>query len=132
MMVFAGLSQHIYIFAAILAVRLLSFVVFHLPPSFVVSRQLGVIIRKLKTLNGVSEAFLISDSAITLAMIVIFIEKMLVSRLNAKVGKWIQLLDGLFEGGAGDVCLAGFSACIPCHILVTAGRYRACIVTGTI
>ncbi len=215
MTTFIGLPQHIYIFAAILGVLLLSFVIFSLFPSFVVSRQLSRVIKKLSDLNGkpdgnldqifqnngvlghlwqeyadslhkqtgdgqtirfrstmpagvvfrpdilvdiplradffkhlpglftgvgiigtfyglligmqsfivsenpvvvrasltrllhgVSEAFLVSASAITLAMIVTFIEKLVVSRLNAKVEKLVQLLDGLFEGGAGEEYLA--------------------------
>jgi hypothetical protein len=214
MMILTDLPQHVYIFAAILAVLLLSFVTFSLIPSFAVSRQLSAVIKKLILLNGkpddslsaifsnkgvldhlwqeyadslhkqtdglsirlrstmpagvvfrpdilvdiplradffkhlpglftgvgiigtfyglligmksfvvsdnsivvresltrllhgVSEAFLISASAITLAMIVTFIEKLVVSRLNAKVEKLVQLLDGLFEGGAGEEYLA--------------------------
>ena len=210
-----NLPPHIYIFAAILGVLLLSFVIFSLLPSFVVSRQLSIVIKKLGSLNGtpdgsldqifrsngvlehlwqeyedslhqqagegqairfrstmpagvvfrpdvlvdiplhadffkhlpglftgvgiigtfyglllgmqsfvvsenpvvvrasltrllhgVSEAFLISVSAITLAMIVTFIEKLIVSRLNAKVETLVQLLDGMFEGGAGEEYLA--------------------------
>lgn len=215
MTTFNGLPQHIYIFAAILGVLLLSFLIFSLFPSFVVSRQLSRVIKKLSALNGkpdvtldqifqnngilghlwqeyadslhkqagdgqtirfrstmpagvvfrpdilvdiplhadffkhlpglftgvgiigtfyglligmqsfvvsenpvvvrasltrllhgVSEAFLVSASAITLAMIVTFIEKLVVSRLNAKVEKLVQLLDSLFEGGAGEEYLA--------------------------
>ena len=215
MMILTGLPEHTYAFAAILAVLLLSFVLFFLIPSFIVSRQLSAVIKKLILLNGkagesldqifrkkgvldhlwqeyadslhkqlsdgksirlrstmpagvvfrpdilidiplradffkhlpglftgvgiigtfyglligmksfvvsnnsvvvresltrllhgVSEAFLISATAITLAMIVTFIEKLVVSRLNAKVEKLAQLLDGLFEGGAGEEYLA--------------------------
>ncbi len=214
MMILTDLPQHVYIFAAILAVLLLSFVTFSLIPSFAVSRQLSAVIKKLILLNGkpddslaaifsnkgvlehlwqeyadslhkqteglsirlrstmpagvvfrpdilvdiplradffkhlpglftgvgiigtfyglligmksfvvsdnsivvresltrllhgVSEAFLISASAISLAMIVTFIEKLVASRLNAKVEKLVQLLDGLFEGGAGEEYLA--------------------------
>ena len=75
--------------------------------SFVVSNN-SVVVRESLTrlLHGVSEAFLISASAITLAMIVTFIEKLVISRLNAKVEKLAQLLDGLFEGGAGEEYLA--------------------------
>lgn len=75
--------------------------------SFVVSEN-TIIVRDSLTrlLHGVSEAFLISASAITLAMIVTFIEKLVVSRLNAKVELLVQLLDGLFEGGAGEEYLA--------------------------
>ena len=214
MMILTGLPQHIYAFAAILAALLLSFIFFFLLPSFIVSRQLSAVIKKLRLLNGkpagsmdqifknrgvlehlwleyadslhrqtddqsvrlrstlpagvvfrpdilvdiplrtdffkhlpglftgvgiigtfyglligmksfvvsnnsvvvresltrllhgVSEAFLISASAITLAMIVTFIEKLVVSGLNAQVEKLAQLLDGLFEGGAGEEYLA--------------------------
>lgn len=213
-MILTDLPQHVYIFAAILAVLLLSFVTFSLIPSFAVSRQLSAVIKKLILLNGkpddslaaifsnkgvldhlwqeyadslhrqteglsirlrstmpagvvfrpdilvdiplradffkhlpglftgvgiigtfyglligmksfvvsdnsivvresltrllhgVSEAFLISVSAISLAMIVTFIEKLVALRLNAKVEKLVQLLDGLFEGGAGEEYLA--------------------------
>lgn len=67
-----------------------------------------VIVRTSLTnlLHGVSEAFLISASAITLAMVVTFVEKLVVARLNAKVEKIVQLLDSLFEGGAGEEYLA--------------------------
>ena len=214
MMILTALPQHIYAFAAILAALLLSFIFFFLLPSFIVSRQLSAVIKRLQLLNGkptenmdqifknrgvlehlwleyadslhkqtdeqsvrlrstlpagvvfrpdilvdiplrtdffkhlpglftgvgiigtfyglligmksfvvsnnsvvvrdsltrllhgVSEAFLISTSAITLAMIVTFIEKLAVSRLNAQVEKLAQLLDGLFEGGAGEEYLA--------------------------
>ncbi|HCI53432.1 MAG TPA: hypothetical protein DE312_08995 [Gallionella sp.] len=217
MMTFTALPQHIYIFAAILGVLLISFVFFSMLPAFIVSRRLSGIIKRLRELNGkpdgslekifqktgvlehlwyeysdslhqqldekqpqairfrstlpasvvfrpdivvdiplrsdffkhlpglftgvgiigtfyglligmqsfvvsenpvvvrasltrllhgVSEAFLVSASAITLAMIVTFVEKLVVSSLNAKVEKLIQLLDGLFEGGAGEEYLA--------------------------
>lgn len=75
--------------------------------SFVVSEN-PVVVRSSLTrlLHGVSEAFLVSATAITLAMIVTFIEKLIVTRLNAKVEKLVQLLDGMFEGGAGEEYLA--------------------------
>jgi hypothetical protein len=75
--------------------------------SFVVSDN-PVIVRASLTrlLHGVSEEFLVSASAITLAMIVTFIEKLVVSRLNSKVEQLVQLLDGMFEGGAGEEYLA--------------------------
>lgn len=75
--------------------------------SFAVSDN-PVIVRASLTrlLHGVSEAFLVSVSAITLAMIVTFIEKLIVTRLNAKVEQLVQLLDGLFESGAGEEYLA--------------------------
>ena len=75
--------------------------------AFVVSEN-PVIVRASLTqlLHGVSEAFLVSASAITLAMIVTFIEKLVLTRLNAKAEKLVQLLDGLFESGAGEEYLA--------------------------
>lgn len=214
MMILTGLPQHIYAFAAILAALLLSFIFFFALPSFIVSRQLSVVIRRLvlqngkppedmdqifrgrgvlehlwleykdslhrqadcqsvrlrstlpagavfrpdilvdiplrtdffkhlpglftgvgiigtfyglligmksfvvsnnavvvresltRLLHGVSEAFLISASAITLAMIVTFVEKLSVAHLNERVEKLAQLLDGLFETGAGEEYLA--------------------------
>ncbi len=75
--------------------------------SFVISENTIVVRESLsRLLHGVSEAFLISAAAITLAMIVTFIEKLVVSRLNAKVERMVQLLDGLFEGGAEEEYLA--------------------------
>jgi len=59
-----------------------------------------------KLLHGVWEAFLVSVSAIALAMLVTLIEKLCITRLNAKVEKLVQLLDGLFEAGAGEEYLA--------------------------
>lgn len=75
--------------------------------SFVVSDK-SIVVRDSLTrlLHGVSEAFFISASAITLAMIVTFVEKLVVTRLNAKVERLVQLLDGLYEGGAGEEYLA--------------------------
>ncbi|MCX7194114.1 MAG: hypothetical protein NTY60_10945 [Proteobacteria bacterium] len=75
--------------------------------SFVISENTAIVRDSLtRLLHGVSEAFLISASAITLAMIITFIEKLMVSRLNAKVETLVQLLDGMFEGGAGEEYLA--------------------------
>lgn len=59
-----------------------------------------------KLLHGVWEAFLVSASAITLAMVITFIEKLVVAHLNAKVEQIVQLLDALFESGAGEEYLA--------------------------
>ena len=75
--------------------------------SFSVSNN-SVVVRDSLTrlLHGVSEAFLISASAISLAMIVTFAEKLAVARLYAQSEKLAQLLDGLFEGGAGEEYLA--------------------------
>ena len=75
--------------------------------SFVVSEN-PVIVRASLTqlLHGVSEAFLVSAAAITMAMVITFIEKLVLTRLNAKVEMLVQLLDGLFESGAGEEYLA--------------------------
>lgn len=75
--------------------------------SFVITENTAIVRESLThLLQGVSEAFLISASAITLAMVVTFVEKLIVSRMNAKVERLVQLLDGLFEGGAGEEYLA--------------------------
>lgn len=230
-----NLPQHIYIFAAILGVLLLSFLIFSLLPSFAVSRQLSKAIKKLVALNGtpggnmeqifqktgvlehlwqeyadtlhkqigdvpsqtmrlrstipagvvfrpeilvdiplradffkhlpglftgvgiigtfyglliglqnfavsenpvivrasltqllhgVSEAFLVSVSAITLAMVVTFIEKLVTTRLNAKVEKIVQLLDGLFESGASEEYLARLVRASESSSVQTAGLLK--------
>lgn len=59
-----------------------------------------------KLLHGVWEAFLVSASAISLAMIITFLEKLVITHLNAKVEELVQLLDSLFESGAGEEYLA--------------------------
>ncbi|HEX5363760.1 MAG TPA: hypothetical protein VFW59_05790 [Gallionella sp.] len=75
--------------------------------SFVVSENPVIVRASLtKLLHGVSEAFLVSAAAITLAMVITFIEKLITTRMNAKVEKLVQLLDGLFESGAGEEYLA--------------------------
>lgn len=75
--------------------------------SFSVSENPVIVRASLsQLLNGVSEAFLVSATAITLAMAITFVEKLTVTRLNAKVEKLVQLLDGLFESGAGEEYLA--------------------------
>ncbi|MBI4986376.1 MAG: hypothetical protein HZC24_13805 [Rhodocyclales bacterium] len=75
--------------------------------AFDVSDNPIVVRNSLKLLlHGVSEAFLISAAAITLAMAITFAEKLTIARLNAKVEKIAQLLDGLFVGGANEEYLA--------------------------
>ncbi len=75
--------------------------------SFVISENPVIVRNSLNhLLHGVSEAFLVSAIAITLAMCVTFIEKMIVTGLNAKAETLVQLLDGLFESGAGEEYLA--------------------------
>ncbi len=53
-------------------------------------------------LVAVGHAFVISGSAIFLAMAFTFIEKILISSLYRKVEKLQQKINGLFAGGAGD------------------------------
>jgi len=75
--------------------------------SFSVSENPVIVRASLsQLLNGVSEAFLVSAAAITLAMAITFIEKLRITRLNAKVETLVQLLDGLFVSGAGEEYLA--------------------------
>lgn len=57
-------------------------------------------------LHGVWEAFLVSAVAIALAMVITLVEKLLISRLYAKVERLVQALDALFEAGAGEEYLA--------------------------
>lgn len=75
--------------------------------SFEVSENAAVIHNSLNMLlHGVWEAFLVSALAIALAMVITFVEKLVIAGLNGKVEKVVQLLDGLFEGGAGEEYLA--------------------------
>ncbi len=75
--------------------------------SFQVSENPLIVRNSLTTLlHGVSEAFLVSAAAITLAMAITFVEKLTFARLNAKVEKLTQLLDSLFEGGTSEEYLA--------------------------
>jgi hypothetical protein len=57
-------------------------------------------------LHGVWEAFLVSAIAIAIAMVVTLLEKLLIARLYAKVERLVQVLDSLFEAGAGEEYLA--------------------------
>jgi ABC-type transporter Mla subunit MlaD len=57
-------------------------------------------------LHGVFEAFTVSALAITLAMIITFIEKWLVAGLYKKNEKLCFLIDSMFEAGAGEEYLA--------------------------
>jgi hypothetical protein len=59
-----------------------------------------------KLLNGVKEAFNVSAKAISLAIIITFFEKIAITSLNRKVEKLGQLLNGLFEAGAGEEYLS--------------------------
>ena len=53
-------------------------------------------------LHGVYEAFLVSMSAITLAMFVTIVEKSLLSKLYGKVEDLCFLIDSLYESGDGE------------------------------
>jgi hypothetical protein len=57
-------------------------------------------------LHGVFDAFLVSATAISLAMLMTFVEKWTTSGLYRKVEKLTFLLDGMFESGAGEEYLA--------------------------
>ncbi|MFO1342168.1 MAG: anti-phage ZorAB system protein ZorA [Burkholderiales bacterium] len=57
-------------------------------------------------LGGVFEAFIVSAAAITLAMVVTFIEKVLLSSLYRCTESIAQHLDGLFAMGAGEEYLS--------------------------
>ncbi len=59
-----------------------------------------------KLLHGVWEAFLVSAVAIALAMVITFIEKWLASGLYRKVEELAQLVDSMFQSGAGEEYLA--------------------------
>jgi hypothetical protein len=75
--------------------------------AFQVSENPAIVRESLNhLLHGVWEAFLVSAIAITLAMIITFIEKIAVTRLNGQVEQLTQLLDNLFEGGASEEYLA--------------------------
>lgn len=74
---------------------------------FSVSSDPETVRASLDTLiHGVMEAFFVSASAITLAMLTTFLEKLIVTRRIKQVEELCQLLDGLFESGAGEEYLA--------------------------
>lgn len=62
---------------------------------------------ELKNLiNSVGHAFYVSGAAIFLAMLFTWIEKSLVTRRHRQVGELCQLIDSLFDAGAGEEYLA--------------------------
>lgn len=70
---------------------------------FEVSSQADVVRSSLETLmHSVGEAFLISAAAITAAMVVTFLEKLLLSSLYAKVNSIAQILDARFPYSAAE------------------------------
>ena len=74
---------------------------------FQVTQDTSVVQKSLeKLLIGVSDAFFVSASAIFLAMVITFFEKIAITQLNEQVEKLTQLLDGLFDAGAGEEYLS--------------------------
>lgn len=53
-------------------------------------------------LDAVMHAFMVSAAAIGCAMLVVFISRLLVARLNAKVEHLCDLIDSLYKSGAGE------------------------------
>lgn len=75
--------------------------------SFTVSESPSVVRASLEgLLHGVWEAFLVSASAITLAMGVTLLEKLTLASLYRHVEALAQRLDALFEAGAGEEYLS--------------------------
>lgn len=75
--------------------------------AFQVSENPQIVRESLNGLvHGVFEAFLISAAAITLAMVVTFLEKWLIAALYRQTEELVHILDGLFESGAGEEYLA--------------------------
>ena len=75
--------------------------------AFSVSSDPETVRASLDTLiHGVLEAFYVSASAISLAMITTFVEKITVTRRIKQVEELCHLLDSLFEGGAGEEYLS--------------------------
>ena len=74
---------------------------------FEISADSTVVVKSLQNLlEGVSEAFFVSLSAITCAMLITFFEKRYISILSQEVEKIYQTIDGFFEAGAGEEYLA--------------------------
>jgi hypothetical protein len=75
--------------------------------AFKVSDDAGVVRTSLEGLmHHVSDAFLVSATAIIAAMVATFVEKMLVTALYRKAEELTFELDSLFESGAGEEYLA--------------------------
>lgn len=70
---------------------------------FQVSENAATVRASLEALmHAVGEAFLVSASAIALAMLVTFVEKLLLSSLYARSEDIAQAIDARFEGAAGE------------------------------
>lgn len=75
--------------------------------AFEVSESAAIARQSLNALlQGVHQAFLVSAAAISLAMLVAFIEKWVIAALYKCVETICQLLDGRFQAGAGEEYLS--------------------------
>lgn len=75
--------------------------------AFEVSENAAIARQSLNALlEGVHEAFAVSASAIVLAMGITFIEKWIITALYKRVETICQLLDGMFQAGAGEEYLS--------------------------
>lgn len=75
--------------------------------AFEVSENAAIARNSLNALlQGVHEAFLVSAAAIGLAMLITFVEKWLITALYKYVETICQLLDGMFQAGAGEEYLS--------------------------
>ncbi|MGA6828695.1 anti-phage ZorAB system protein ZorA [Nitrospira sp. NS4] len=75
--------------------------------AFEVSESAAIARQSLNALlQGVHQAFLVSAAAISLAMLVTFVEKWLITALYKRVETICQLLDGRFQAGAGEEYLS--------------------------
>lgn len=53
-------------------------------------------------LDGVTHAFWVSATAIACAMIVVFVSRLLIAKLNSQVEDLCECIDGLYKSGAGE------------------------------
>lgn len=75
--------------------------------NFQISSDPDKVRKSLDTLiHGVLEAFLVSACAILLAMVTTFLEKLAISRRVQQVEEFCNLLDSLFDSGAGEEYLS--------------------------
>jgi len=74
---------------------------------FQITEDANVVRSSLATLiQNVGQAFILSGSAIALAMIITWLEKSLITRRFKQVEHLCQLIDSLFDAGAGEEYLA--------------------------
>ena len=75
--------------------------------AFQVSENAATVRTSLESLmHSVGEAFLISATAIAAAMVVTFIEKLLLASLYRRTEEIVHAIDACFEGGAGEEYLS--------------------------